>query len=62
VGNSKFQAPNSKEAPKIQAPIFKVALPSFALLDFGAWNFFGFWNLEFGVSGRGSVIVFASQC
>jgi hypothetical protein len=42
--NSKFKIPNSKEESGS-----KCDLTWHAHLEFGAWNFFGVWSLEFGI-------------
>src|ERR1043166_6721944 len=47
--NPKFQIPNSKQIPnpKLQNVRFRMAL--FSPLELGAWSFFGFRNLNFGI-------------
>src|SRR5947209_8072011 len=46
--NSKFQAPNSKQAPSTK---FRKA-DRCSGLGFGAWSLFGAWHLVFGISGQ----------
>jgi hypothetical protein len=50
--NSKFQAPNSKQAPKTNNQMTKTKIRyfyglSFRTLEFGTWNLFGICDLEF---------------
>jgi hypothetical protein len=51
--NPKFQIPNSKEAPsfKLQSSLLQGHRQNRAgilwSLEFGVWNFFGTWNMEF---------------
>jgi ethanolamine utilization protein EutN len=43
IPSSKIQVPK-----KLQISSFK-EMPRMRWLEFGAWNFFGIWNLEFGI-------------
>jgi hypothetical protein len=43
---SKFQHPSSRETPSIK---FQKAATLSGALKVGAWNFFGFWSLDFGI-------------
>jgi hypothetical protein len=47
--NSKFQVPGSKEATSLNSQTVERPVE----LRLGAWNFFGTWNLEIGISPLG---------
>src|SRR6266568_2482462 len=54
--SSKLQAPNTREAPNHNLQ-YSRTVP----LRFGAWCFFGIWNLELGASWSFSMAVSARQ-